>query len=104
MKFSASGDPQGDHHWYMDGYQLRPAVSGVIGYGATRPLIESLVRARVAGLANVDIVDGTEAVGLVCDNARERVTGVRVVPRDGTSGESVMAADLVVDASGRGCG
>jgi hypothetical protein len=40
-------------------------------------------------------------VGLVTTGARERVTGVRVLPGGGGTGEEILAADLVVDATGR---
>jgi 2-polyprenyl-6-methoxyphenol hydroxylase-like FAD-dependent oxidoreductase len=41
-----TGDVQLDVSWYLDGYRLRPAESGVTAMGLTRPLIEWLIRAR----------------------------------------------------------
>ncbi len=41
-------------------------------------------------------------LGLVTDNERGRVTGVRVAERDGGGPEQTVAADLIVDATGRG--
>ncbi|MET7549698.1 FAD-dependent monooxygenase [Streptomyces sp. NPDC005500] len=96
------GDNQADVHWRLDGHLLCPEPSGLIGYGASRPLIEHLVRRRVAALPGVRIVDGHDVLGLVADEGRERVTAVRLRERRaGAPGRSV-AADLVVDACGHG--
>ena len=69
---------------------------------ASRPLIEAAVRRRVLALPNVDLVQGCDARGLVTDEARTRVTGVRLLPRRNGASEEVVHADLVVDATGRG--
>ena len=88
-------DTQLDFNWYLDGYRLRPGTSGLTGIGLTRRLIERLIRARVESLPSVRISDKSTVDGL--NAADGRVTGLRV------RGESQpVAADLVVDASGRG--
>jgi flavin-dependent dehydrogenase len=63
---------------------------------ATRPLIEWHVQRRVAALANVEIRAGLAVEGLLADDARRRITGVRL------KGGTALTADLVVDAGGRG--
>ncbi|MFF8808336.1 FAD-dependent oxidoreductase [Streptomyces omiyaensis] len=69
-------------------------------YSGPRPQLEWLVRQRVLADPRVELVDGTETVGLTGTAAR--VTGVRVRERGaGGREERVLAADLVVDASGR---
>jgi 2-polyprenyl-6-methoxyphenol hydroxylase-like FAD-dependent oxidoreductase len=65
---------------------------------ASRPFLEFHVRRRVQRLANVAILDDRALVEPVVET--DSVTGVRVVDRDGTTME--LAADLVVDATGRG--
>jgi 2-polyprenyl-6-methoxyphenol hydroxylase-like FAD-dependent oxidoreductase len=60
---------------------------------ATRPLLEHVVRARVAALPHVELRDHTEVRGLRVDG--DRVTGVHL--RDGAHEH----ADLVVEAGGR---
>ncbi len=60
---------------------------------ATRPLLEHVVRCRVAALPHVELRDDTEVRGLCVDAGR--VTGVEI--RDGGREH----ADLVVDAGGR---
>jgi 2-polyprenyl-6-methoxyphenol hydroxylase-like FAD-dependent oxidoreductase len=71
----------------------------------TRPLFESTIRRHLLELPNISIVEGHEVCGLVTDESRERVTGVRIRPRnrndaEGTE-ETIFHADLVVDTSGR---
>ncbi|MCH0543294.1 FAD-dependent monooxygenase [Streptomyces sp. MUM 203J] len=69
----------------------------------SRPQLEHAVRRRVLADPRVDVLEGTETVGLAGDAARVR--GVLVRER-GTAGREteprLLAADLVVDASGRG--
>jgi 2-polyprenyl-6-methoxyphenol hydroxylase-like FAD-dependent oxidoreductase len=89
------GDVQLGFNWYLDGYRVRPGASGLTGIGLTRRLIERLIRARVESLRTVRIIDRSAVDGLTA--ADGRVTGVLV---RGESGP--VAADLVVDASGRG--
>jgi 2-polyprenyl-6-methoxyphenol hydroxylase-like FAD-dependent oxidoreductase len=70
------------------------------GYQPSRAFLEGQVRRRVQGLPNVSIRDRCEVAGLVTTKAIDRVTGARVLPGRGGA-EEVLAADLVVDATGR---
>ncbi|MFI6341100.1 NAD(P)/FAD-dependent oxidoreductase [Streptomyces sp. NPDC050535] len=63
----------------------------------SRPLFDHVLRERVLRDPQVHLLQNTTALGLEGDAAA--VTGVRV--KNG-AGESVLRADLVVDASGRG--
>lgn len=90
----------GAHRWYFAGRQARKAHTGLLYVSATRPVLESFVRARVAALANVDFLSRRDIVGLVSTPDGRRVTGARV-QAEGSAQES-LAADLVVDATGRG--
>ncbi|MFI1731577.1 FAD-dependent monooxygenase [Streptomyces acidicola] len=63
----------------------------------SRDLLESVIRAEVARQSRITVVQGTELLGL--EGGASRVTGVRIRSADGE--ERVLAADLVVDASGR---
>lgn len=69
---------------------------------ATRPFLEAVVRSRVDSRGNVRFIEGREAAGLVTSPDRKRVNGVRVLPRGGSGAGEALAADLVVDATGRG--
>lgn len=64
----------------------------------SRDLLESVVRAHLLAGPRVTVLDRTEILGLEGDASR--VTGIRVRPAEGE--ERVLAADLVVDAAGRG--
>ena len=75
---------------------------GEPAYQPSRPYLEHQVRNRVRALPNVSIWDRCDVAGLVTTPARDRVTGARVRPRTGGVGEEqILAADLVVDATGR---
>ena len=68
---------------------------------AGRPYLEDHVRARVRALPTVDIFDRSEAVGLATTATHDRVTGVRILRRATGGAEQCLAADLVIDATGR---
>jgi len=77
-----------------------------IGLGflsSSRELTESLVRNRLRAIPNITFRTRTEAVSLIAGQGR--VTGLRVRARDGSRPDDStaveLAADLVVDASGR---
>jgi 2-polyprenyl-6-methoxyphenol hydroxylase-like FAD-dependent oxidoreductase len=96
-----TGDTQGDTHWYLDDYLLKPARSGLEAVLLSRPVIEWLIRSRVAELPNVTTIGATDVTGLTA--ADGRVTGVRVrVARAPGAAEEPVPAALVVDAGGRG--
>lgn len=65
---------------------------------AGRDLLDATIRAQVLADERIDLLDGTEALGLTGTGAA--VTGVRIRTRDGA--ERTLAAGLVVDATGRG--
>jgi 2-polyprenyl-6-methoxyphenol hydroxylase-like FAD-dependent oxidoreductase len=73
---------------------------GRILYAASRPLLEHAVRRRALGRRNVVIRDQCRVFALVPAADRRRVSGVRCQGIDGAL--ETIAADLVVDASGRG--
>jgi 2-polyprenyl-6-methoxyphenol hydroxylase-like FAD-dependent oxidoreductase len=87
-------------HWFNDGYRMRRAPSDLVGVGASRPLIEHALRARVRRLPNVRLCPGTVASGLLTADDGSRVRGVRVTPY-GSDTPATVPADLVVDACGR---
>lgn len=67
---------------------------------ASRPMVEWLLRERVMALPNVEICERVVVDGLLLDANKTRVTGVQVSQR-GVKAPSELAADFVVDASGR---
>ncbi|MGC4847137.1 FAD-dependent oxidoreductase [Micromonospora sp. DT15] len=100
----AAGVPTGDLgelRWFFNGRPLAPASTGLTCVSAARPVLEQLVRQRVAELPAVRFAEERDIVGLTTTGDRRRVTGARVQGRDGAA-EETITADLVVDATGRG--
>ena len=68
-------------------------------YYATRPLFERIVRRRIRDRTGVALLDEHQFLDYTTDDAGTTVTGVHVRTDDGDTQE--IAADLVVDATGR---
>jgi 2-polyprenyl-6-methoxyphenol hydroxylase-like FAD-dependent oxidoreductase len=96
---AVAGDIQQDMHWYLDGRLTAPGRSGMIALAVGRPLLEHVVRQRVAALPGVEIVGDCEVVDLLAAPDRSRITGVGTARRGPLA--RIEDADLVVDAGGR---
>jgi 2-polyprenyl-6-methoxyphenol hydroxylase-like FAD-dependent oxidoreductase len=90
---AVTGDIAGDVRWFFEGACLRQVHSGMTGLLMSRPLLEGIVRRRVLALPNVSARENGHVDGL--DASGGAVVGLK------TRGQ-VLAADLVVDATGRG--
>lgn len=97
---AVGADALGNIRYQLSGHQIRQTDVGLPGLFASRPFLEGHLRARVAALPNVRIIDNAEVVSPTTLGGR--ITGVRVMPRATGQGGRTLAADLVVDASGRG--
>jgi 2-polyprenyl-6-methoxyphenol hydroxylase-like FAD-dependent oxidoreductase len=75
---------------------------GCLVLSATRPLIEAVVRRRLAEVSGITVLDGHEVTDLAAADGGRAVRGVAVRPVDDGGPATVLDADLVVDASGRG--
>lgn len=101
------GDLLADTRFWVNDVQLCRGPSGMLALTASRALLESRLRARVRTQAGVTLTGARDVVGPVVatgsgDGASAaRVTGVRLAGRDGGD-QTVLDADLVVDATGRG--
>jgi 2-polyprenyl-6-methoxyphenol hydroxylase-like FAD-dependent oxidoreductase len=84
------------------GHQLARGDAGRQAVLASRPFLEGHVRRRLAQLPNVALEDRCDAVGLLADERRDRIAGVRLLRRAAGSVAEVLPADLVVAATGRG--
>jgi 2-polyprenyl-6-methoxyphenol hydroxylase-like FAD-dependent oxidoreductase len=91
-------DVVGDFLWFQYGRWKLRHHSGLQGMTVSRPCLEAAIRRRVRSLPNVTFLDGTDAIHPTFDSAQGRVTGLVVHGRS----EEQLAADLIVDASGRG--
>lgn len=94
--------PVSEVPFYLGGGRLCLDEDGLRICGATRPLVEAVVRDRVHALPGVRFVERCDVAGVVTTQDRTRVTGVRLRSRTDPSGHEAMAADLVVDTTGRG--
>ncbi|MBV8291603.1 MAG: 2-polyprenyl-6-methoxyphenol hydroxylase-like oxidoreductase, partial [Mycobacterium sp.] len=76
------------------------SAESMTGYASTRPFLECFVRRRVQAIANVTVLDDHDVVELTSTPDHKRITGARITHRH--SGiPSGLAADLIVDATGR---
>lgn len=96
------GDMLGDTRLFFGGHRFERGTAGLTVLCASRPVLEDHVRARVRALPGVVLVDGCDVGGLDTAPDGRRVRGARVIRRRRGSAEEVLAADLVVDATGRG--
>ena len=88
--------PAGVHTLSPQGWL--PALSEVqFVLTCSRPLIDTVIRSRLAAEDRIEVLPGTEAVGLLGD--ARRVTGARLRDRD-TGAVRDCPAGLVVDATG----
>lgn len=96
-------DPGSDIALFEDGaWRASRAYGTRASINFSRPLLEGALYRRVAGHPRVKIMQGYEAAGLCADEQGQRVTGLVLHDRRGTSAsQATLAADLVVDASGR---
>lgn len=94
------GDFRHDLTWFQNGGYLHDSDIDLTPLMVSRPLLEHHLRHRVGDIQNVAIIDGCQVAGLLATRDRQRVTGVRC--SDAAGVERELAADFVVDASGRG--
>ena len=85
---------------YQLGVWVAPLPSPVKTLWQSRPFLEQHVRAALSARNNVYILDACEVTRLMTND--ERITGVVLRQRSGEQREDELAANLVVDASGRG--
>ena len=95
-------DVLSEARWHQHGLWKMQTESGIIGRAQSRPLLEWKVRRRVQELPNVRILEATDAVRLVANEDQSRITGLVIRRRAVDAGEETLAAELVVDAGGRG--
>ncbi len=95
------GDLTGDFLWYQYGRWKLRSDCGLQGILVSRPHLERKVRRRVLALPKLTLLPDHDGEEPVFDPATRRVEGLRVRAR-ASGAASVLEADLVVDALGRG--
>ncbi len=89
-----------DMDWFMLGQWRKKFTSAIVNVACSRPLLESAIHARLRVHPKVTFVQESEVIGLLVDESKTRVAGVRIRSRkDQTISE--IDATMVVDASGR---
>jgi 2-polyprenyl-6-methoxyphenol hydroxylase-like FAD-dependent oxidoreductase len=88
------GDTLGDSRWFNFGVYLADGKSGLRSILLSRPLLETHLRRRLLADHPVSVRVQTSVQALDAEGDRHRVIGVRLAGK-------TLAADLVVDASGR---
>jgi 2-polyprenyl-6-methoxyphenol hydroxylase-like FAD-dependent oxidoreductase len=91
------GDVVDDVLWFNHGVYLLNAPSALQGLLISRPMLEDGVRRRVLQLANVRLLEHSDALEPVFDRIEGRVTGIRVQLERNSDGPETISADLVVD-------
>ena len=102
-KGAVAVDASRDIALFEDGdWRTSRAYGTRISINFSRPLLESVLYRRLAGHPRVEIMQGREAAGLQMDKQGQRVIGLEMRDRHNTTtGQGLLAADLVLDASGR---
>lgn len=91
---AVAGDVARESRWFFEGGRLSGTSSGLQGLLLSRPMIEAGVRERVLALKNVTVRGNGAVEMLTVEDEGSRVSGVQI-------DNELMAADLVVDATGR---
>lgn len=92
-------DGASDFKFFDEGGFLADGPNPLPMYAASRPLIEYVMRERIAALDNASVRADCQCLDYLVDDRGTTVEGVMV--RDGDSEPEDLAADLVVDATGR---
>lgn len=92
-------DGASDLKFFAEGEYLAQGPSRFPTYSASRPLFEHVIGQRVTDRPGVRLRSSCQFIEYLVDAEKSAVTGVRVRTRDGMDEE--LAADLVVDATGR---
>ena len=77
-------------------------VSGLNLRVCRRPLIDGVVAQRIAKIDNVEQQFESRVSGLILNENKDRVCGLRFQQGNQTQDEKSLSADLVLDCSGRG--
>ncbi len=91
-------DAMADFLHYEQGGYLAEHPNALSTYCASRPLFEHVVRRQITDRDAIQIRDECQCLDYLVDTAAGAVTGVQI---QSESGQEELAADLVVDATGR---
>ena len=92
-------DLASDFNFYDEDGYVADISTRMPGYAGSRPLLEYVIRKRVAELDGVQLCDDTRVVGYRTTESGTTVTGVEISESGGS--KTAISADLAVDATGR---
>jgi 2-polyprenyl-6-methoxyphenol hydroxylase-like FAD-dependent oxidoreductase len=92
-------DLSSDLRWFQYGVWRERFDSGVAAHYCSRGLIDSVIRARLRRLRNLELLAGAEVLEPIASPDGRGIRGVRWARGEQ---QHTLDADLVVDASGRG--
>lgn len=95
-------DNSRDMCWFHRGVWKLRTATGLVMHSQSRPLLEHRIRERVLALGNVRLVSEATVIGPLAKNDGQRIGGVTVRMGGDDAPSLDIAAQLVVDASGRG--
>jgi 2-polyprenyl-6-methoxyphenol hydroxylase-like FAD-dependent oxidoreductase len=95
------GDMTDSIRWHINGGYRKMFKSNMEGVFMSRAMLEWVVRRRTLAIPNITLLDQTAANGLTWSEDKSTVTGVNITRRALDMTED-LAADLVLDVSGRG--
>ncbi|MEI8021798.1 MAG: hypothetical protein WCH39_26545, partial [Schlesneria sp.] len=88
--------------WYHGGvWKARPA-SDLVSYWQSRPFLESNLLRRIKSDTDIRILEKCAVTGFLSSPDKSRITGVEIRGPEEIGDAEKVAADLVVDAGGRG--
>ena len=88
--------------WYTYGGYRQPFRMGKEAAMMTRPFLEALIRERVLACPNITLIHEADVQGILFSADGTRVTGIEIERRGNQNRQDQLAADLVVDCTGRG--
>jgi len=89
--------------FFVDGAWCEPYQSTIVSTACSRPLLESTIYRRLATHPKVQFIHEQAVLGLCVDKKKARVTGIQMREQGNPNAAiTELAADLVIDASGRG--
>ncbi len=90
-----------DARWFSFGGWAPRVTSSYISHPCSRDLLEWIIRRRLAALSRVSFVEEQEVIDLIANPDHTRIEGLILRSRAHPEQTSRLAADLLVDASGR---
>lgn len=90
-----------DFHWLNAWGWASRAPSDLVGYSCSRCFLEWSARRRLTAHRNLQFLEATRVHKLLSNKDNSRVIGVQLRSRNDLENVSELAADLVVDTSGR---